>query len=83
VFIAFFAIVAEVHEYGDARGDHEYDEIFMGCEATSVEYDIHDHHWDEFAGLAEDHRGVGDVRERGEAEGCGRGNKSGALQIPK
>lgn len=75
------SLVAEIHENGDARGHHEYDEVFMGREAAPVEEDIHDHDWDEFTGFAEDHGGVGDVRERGEAEGGGGGDESGALKV--
>ena len=67
------AAATKVHEERDAEGDHADDEVLVGCEAAAVEEDVHEHDGDELAGLAEDHGGVGDVLEGGEAEG-GRGD---------
>jgi hypothetical protein len=56
--LAFFIVVAHGHKNGDARSDHEDDEVFVWGEFAAVEEDVHDHHRDELTRLSEDHGGV-------------------------
>ncbi len=74
-------LVPEAHEHGDPERDHRDDEVLVARELAAVQEDIHDHDRHQLARLAEDHRGVRDVRQRGEAERCGRGDENGALEV--
>ena len=74
-------LLAEAHKEGDPERDHRDDEVLVPRELAAVEEDVHDHDGHELARLAEHHRGVGDVRERGEAEGRGGGDEDGALEV--
>jgi hypothetical protein len=51
------------------------------CKSSAVEKDVHDHHWDKFARLAEHHGGVGNIRESSESEWCGTCDKYRTLEI--
>jgi len=73
-------VVPETHKDGDASRDHEHDEIFVRCESSAVEKNIHDHHWDQFAGLAKHHGGVGDVGESCKPEWCSECDKYRTLE---
>ena len=74
-------LLAEAHEEGDPERDHRDDEVLVPRELAPVEEDVHDHHGHELARLAEHHRGVGDVGERGEAERRGGGDEDRALEV--
>ena len=74
-------LITEVHEDSDSGGDHGHNDVFVAGEFAAIEKDVHDHDWDEFAGLAEDHGGVGYVGEGGKAKWSGRGNKDRTLEV--
>lgn len=61
VVFSLLTVITEVHEDGNARRYHKYDKVLVWGEATAVEEDVHDHHWDEFTRFAEDHGRVGYV----------------------
>jgi len=74
-------LVPEEHEGSDAGGYEGDDEVFVGSEFASVEDDVHEHDWDEFARFREDHGRVGDIRQSGETEGRSCGYDDRTLEV--